>query len=344
MRSDPDATVIITREWALSDNLSLGTETYLPPRLLYGQLPETLVLNFRFWQDEDDNLRGYPLDADNCTDIIFVKIGKGGHVATHGERFLAFKTDGMILPPARAQVYRLKRTRMQRLRDATLRAFDAVEAFCKRKELLLDAFKPTFRLGQSLSLLLARLGGHFFGPGTDCERPLALLAELLEAVDVLPLKRRQQRHRVSDVILPQLIDTLLGMAARVEHAGGGPQMVVGAADQAEAAASVASASDIEEREFVLLDLLAAPKGSLLESLATVLSRIESIGSILAWASYDETKDMSKPTAVSHEDLAIVALPRLKLTFQARKVGEVVKLFSVDHADLFITNEVRPLII
>ena len=28
----------------------------------------------------------------------------------------------------------------------------------------------------------------------------------------------------------------------------------------------------------------------------------------------------------------------KLTFQARRVGAVVRLFSVDHADLYITNE------
>lgn len=67
---------------------------------------------------------------------------------------------------------------------------------------------------------------------------------------------------------------------------------------------------------MLLDLLAAPKGSRLESLATVLSRIESIGSILAWASYDEAKDMSTPRALTHDDLALVTLPRLKLTFHA----------------------------
>jgi len=352
------ATCIITREWALSENLSLGTETYLPPRLLHGQLPEALVLNFRFWQDEDDNLRGYPLNAEACSDIIFVKIHKGAHVATHGERFLSANVDGMALPPSRTQVYRLKRARMERMRDATLRALEALEAFAKRHGLLLDEFRPTFKLAQSLSLLLARLGGHFFGPGADCKVPLQQLNELLESVDVLPLKRRQQRHRVSDVILPQLVDNLLEMAQRVAKSGNlpvdskanlvrkgaaDPTAAAGAAGaspaaSAASASSVASASDIEDREFVLLDLLAAPKGSLLESLAMVLTRIEAIGSILAWAPYDEAKDMGKPTAVAQEDLAIVALPRLKLTFQARRVGGTVRLYSIDHADLFITNE------
>ena len=355
-KTDADATCIITREWALSENLSLGTETYLPPRLLHGQLPEALVLNFRFWQDEDDNLRGYPLNAEACSDIIFVKIHKGAHVATHGERFLSANVDGMALPPSRTQVYRLKRARMERMRDATLRALEALEAFAKRHGLLLDAFRPTFKLAQSLSLLLARLGGHFFGPGADCKVPLQQFDELLESVDVLTLKRRQQRHRVSDVILPQLVDSLLQMAQRVAKSGNLPVDskanlakkgaadptaaggAAAAASPAASAGSVASASDIEDREFVLLDLLAAPKGSLLESLATVLTRIEAIGSILAWAPYDEAKDMGKPTAVAQEDLAIVALPRLKLTFQARRVGGNVRLYSIDHADLFITNE------
>ena len=45
-------------------------------------------------------------------------------------------------------------------------------------------------------------------------------------------------------------------------------------------------------------------------------------------------------ALSQSDLRIVSLPRLKLTFQARRdqVSGAVRLFSIDHADLFITNE------
>ena len=38
------------------------------------------------------------------------------------------------------------------------------------------------------------------------------------------------------------------------------------------------------------------------------------------------------------ELAFVSLPRLKLTFQALRSNGSVRLFSVDHADIFITNE------
>ena len=51
----------------------------------------------------------------------------------------------------------------------------------------------------------------------------------------------------------------------------------------------------------------------------MLSRIESLAHVLAWARYDEGRDLSTPAAVTQSELIIVTLPRLKLTFQARVV-------------------------
>eukprot|EP00967_Tisochrysis_lutea_P034908 scaffold41760_cov32-Tisochrysis_lutea.AAC.2 len=48
--------------------------------------------------------------------------------------------------------------------------------------------------------------------------------------------------------------------------------------------------------------------------------------------------LASPDAITQSDLRIVSLPRLKLTFQALPVGESVRLYSIDHADLYITNE------
>ena len=70
----------------------------------------------------------------------------------------------------------------------------------------------------------------------------------------------------------------------------------------------------------------------------VMSRIENLSHVLAWARFDENAKLTEQEALSHSDLLVVTLPRLKLTFQARRVGLVVRLFSVDHADLYITNE------
>ena len=51
---------VITRDWMVEANLSLGKETYLPSRLLYGLVPQALLDSYSFWQDEDDHVRGSP--------------------------------------------------------------------------------------------------------------------------------------------------------------------------------------------------------------------------------------------------------------------------------------------
>ena len=50
-------------------------------RLLYGLIPETLLQDYVFWQDEDDNLRGYPSGGSGVDGIIYVRLDTGGHVA-----------------------------------------------------------------------------------------------------------------------------------------------------------------------------------------------------------------------------------------------------------------------
>ena len=125
-------------------NLSFGTETYIPARLLAGVLPQTLLETHRFWQDEDDQLRGYPIhehprtheeagagdlaedgndkDADGGATkgeargeamLIFVNLAAGGHVATHGSKWASVRAPpDMNLPPGRAVVVRLRLSRL----------------------------------------------------------------------------------------------------------------------------------------------------------------------------------------------------------------------------------------
>ncbi|CUF98849.1 Hypothetical protein, putative, partial [Bodo saltans] len=55
----PTSAVILRRP-THPKNLSRSIETYLPHRFLYALLPDAIVQNHTFWQDEDDNIRGYP--------------------------------------------------------------------------------------------------------------------------------------------------------------------------------------------------------------------------------------------------------------------------------------------
>lgn len=51
----PAPSLLVTR--AL--NSKIGTQTYIPPRFLAGLLPTSLVEQYVFWQNEDDNIIGY---------------------------------------------------------------------------------------------------------------------------------------------------------------------------------------------------------------------------------------------------------------------------------------------
>ena len=56
--------VVIVRNAAHPENLSGSKETLVPTRFLYGLLPHCIMIRHRFWRDETNVLRGYPLKLD----------------------------------------------------------------------------------------------------------------------------------------------------------------------------------------------------------------------------------------------------------------------------------------
>ena len=103
-------------------------------------LPATLLESHEFWQDEDDNVRGYPRDENASADVIYIRLGVGAHVAFHGARFDRVRVGGESLPPTRALVLRLKKSRLSAQRDATMAAIRALEDFTREKGLLSEPF------------------------------------------------------------------------------------------------------------------------------------------------------------------------------------------------------------
>lgn len=236
-------------------------------------------------------------------------------------------------PSPRAQA------RLERQREAVCRGLELLQAFVSEQTppLLVRPIEPSFAVCKALASLLRRLnGGHAFGTETagTLDAALAELDELLHRVELSPFRRRRRRHCVSAVVLPALIDAVVAL---LDDAPRAPPLPPAAAAEHAPAPSAMSASELEEQELVLLDLLHAPPDSYLHSLAELLVRVESLSHVLAWARFDEAADLGAATALSHESLCLVSLPRLKLTFQARTVGGAVRLYSVDHADLYISN-------
>ena len=299
-------------------------------------------------QDEGDFLRGYPKDDAKCNDVIFVNLGVGGHVAFHGARAEQVRRGDGLVAPTRALVLRLKKARLERQRKAVGDTLAVLEEYCREHGLLVHAFQPSFVLHELVCKLLRTVGGHNFGPNSNSAilRSIDDIQRLLPSVSLLPFQRRRKRNRISKVVIPALLDALAVLVEKGEltalDLAAGVTGAAGAAGTAGAAAagagSAVSASELEEEELVLLDMLHAPHDSYLYSLAEVMTRVENLSHVLAWAKYDENADLGASTAISQSDLRLVSLPRLKLTFQSLRKSGAVRLYSVDHADLYITNE------
>jgi hypothetical protein len=267
-------------------------------------------------------------------------------VAFAGSRFQAVRAKDGALEPVRALVLRLKRHRLDFQRRSVQEGLRLLESFCEKHALLSRPFETNYAVSKAMAATLRRLGGgHTFGAETSAElvqSSLARFGELLQLIDLSPFRQRRQRHRISEVVLPKLFDAVSAYLGDEAAAASGGSTAAAPATTAEipssAPAKALSESELQEEELVLLDLLHAPDGSFLHSLANVMTRVENLSHVLAWACFDEAAKLANPLAVEQSDLRIVSLPRLKLTFQAREVGGSVRLYSVDHADLFITNE------
>jgi hypothetical protein len=95
----------------------------------------------------------------------------------------------------------------------------------------------------------------------------------------------------------------------------------------------------------LLNLLGAPRKSRLHSLAKAMARVENLGHVLAWTDRRSNgSGYEYAAALDCPALSLVELPRLKLAFQGRLDADgATRLYSLDHSDLFVTNDRHPLV-
>ena len=101
-----------------------------------------------------------------------------------------------------------------------------------------------------------------------------------------------------------------------------------------------ASTETVDDSMILLNLLYAPSTSRLSSLLRTLVRVENAGQICAWTKSAHLQQLVGNRGCPSIDL--VEIPRLKLGFTARTdyAGEL-RLYSIDHADLFVSNERNP---
>jgi thiol-disulfide isomerase/thioredoxin len=98
---------------------------------------------------------------------------------------------------------------------------------------------------------------------------------------------------------------------------------------------------VDSEDMILLNLMYSPRASRLHSVMKVLARIENVGHICAWTKAKNCKVQDLPTKLEFgcPPIDLIELPSLKLSFTGRyDHAGVYRLFSVDHVDLFISNE------
>ncbi|KAK7249807.1 plasma membrane protein [Aureococcus anophagefferens] len=309
--------VAVMRDHDHAGNLSLTRETYVPTRLLAGQLPEALLDAYEWWQDEGDDLVGYPPSTRGDAAAGGAAAGRDGPRAAAGRGRAATAGPRPAATEAEAFVVRVALKRELPLLAAALpwlgatvrrvplalarRAARAARAACSRASAL-----PTPKALVELPPIESRAAGADHGERTPYAMAVAAIAKLVE--------RHAPEHVVAAV-------GALAPESRFETVGS----LCAAVD---AALPAGSGGDVAEHR--LLNLLLAKEGSELHSVARTLSRVDNLSSILAWTAAT-TRD--EPDAEPTYAISVVELPRLKLSF-AERGG---KLYSLDHAQLAISN-------
>ena len=98
----------------------------------------------------------------------------------------------------------------------------------------------------------------------------------------------------------------------------------------------------DSEDMIFMNLLFAPRRSRLHSILKVLTRIENISHICAWTKKSNLTVQELRVGQNEfgcPAIDLIELPRLKLAFTARVDHDnILRLYSVDHVDLFISNE------
>ncbi|KAJ1615866.1 hypothetical protein T492DRAFT_896684 [Pavlovales sp. CCMP2436] len=120
--------------------------------------------------------------------------------------------------------------------------------------------------------------------------------------------KAKARARTSEVLLPLLLDK--AFETLQPNSGGSGEGEGSGADGGEGGQKPSGVADYADADMVLLDLLHAPLGSFLASLASVFARVEQLAHVLAWARCPGGDDDDAAAAAAKADGSTLALKLL----------------------------------
>lgn len=304
-------------------NKSGSRETYLPDYVLQGVIPEALLEEYSFWQDDDDNIRGYPLTSMHNAITTEVE-----------NRRTAGKKEA------------------ERPKEKNSKAFANAAASAMQNSAQDDDEEENESSNKAAAKANHILWIHWR------ELQFDAIGEKNTTVRVVRFANAEQCPRSSEATIRRAYKNLHvdyeteedleamrkdALALAEDDTVTAPEDLEAGAYQQAPATAVASnptggTATIEESNLLLVNLMNARSGTPLFSLARVLGQIESMSHILVWTK-DVEYDSRGGTPVT---IDLIHLPRLKLSFCAKLNADktAFNIYSMDHAHLFISN-LRP---
>jgi hypothetical protein len=347
-RTADESLVIVRRNAALG-----GNETYVPPRLLQGIVPSVLLEAFRFWQGDDQLLRGEPLQDEGewfgyrlelslaaCDD------GTNDWAVTVVRRPTAAPVTPIAVGEAAAVAVNAQQLQRSTSIDQLATAAQGDE---EADRLMLLGFS------RSACRLAMRRNEHDSDAAASWLLDDANLPEIIAAgmFDEEPQQQSPQQQRDAQ---PQQVPsspsaaTPMATDAAAAAAASASSLPLSLASSMLFESSDGTAPNVAD--LVLLNLLDTPAHEGTESalyrLATLLSRIEDLSHVLCWTTSASAATRLRMSASSSDlqaldgelcNISVIELPRLKLRLQPQRVdgGSSVRLCLLDHAGWFVSD-------
>ena len=294
---------VISRGWDFSQNISGGEETYIPPRLLFGLIPQALLDTHLFWQDEADNLRGYAKDH-SAVHFIHVELVTASKVTSTGQAGTCGKITRLLKAPVLARLEK---------------QMDLLSLLDKAHMVEEKDWQVTYATLQRLGVIV------------DQRCPQEEIAEFIEGLKmsgVVYAELNDLLHEIEAFAIEQAEDE---MDVDVDPMGG----------EDKAGSGRTSAGGLDSAELVLMVsgpyATVAPKYA---SMCQCLSRLENAAHTLTWTMLENTAGDNSST---RNCLDLIELPRLKMNFHEKAdENGVPRIFSLDHSHLFVSNFSSPL--
>ena len=290
---------VISRGWDYEQNLSGGEETYLPPRLLYGIVPQALLDTHMFWQDEKDNIRGYANDK-TCPHFIYIELVDVERVEGFGVKGTCGRIRRVLSAPVEA--------RMKKQMDLLAIIDNAHMVNEKDWKVTLD--------------FLDRLGSVV---DSGCSRDE--IAEFIEALQISGVQYEHLDELLGEIEAFAMEQGVSGMEV-VDGRGNKPHDLPLSQSLEHAELSLVNmlySRDDSKFASVLKCLCRVENtGNMLcWSQSTLLLSSQQVSSVI-------------PTGPIPIDM--IEMPRLKMSFcEKRDENGVRRLYSMDHSHLFVSN-------